>query len=145
MVAVLARFVVGVRTNAGEVRQQVFMDILGNELLERYSASDLKPGRVDGRSGVLIWQVNVEPIAYSAQVQSLSREKPVEGAQQADNGFSLARTATPSDAKPQPKMAWNPYHVTVSIISPSGRRYAVDTVRIGQQVVEDHAEGGKRR
>jgi type II secretory pathway pseudopilin PulG len=145
MVAVLARFVVEVRTNAREVRQQVFMDILGTELLERYSGSDLKPGRIDGRSGPLAWQIHVTPITYSARAQSLSQE-PMRSAPPPPppSGFSLARNASP-DAKPQPKTIWNPYHVTVTIVSPSGRRYAIDTVRIAKQTIEEDGEGDKRR
>jgi hypothetical protein len=132
LVAALTRFVLGIRANALEVRQDAAIDILGRDLLERFSTSALQPGRIDGRSGAFAWRVNVAPLSYSARAQALGPDKPVAAAQ--PNGSSFEKvTMGQTEPKLPPKMVWNPYHLTVAVNSPSGRNFVIDTIRIVQQ------------
>jgi hypothetical protein len=159
--AVLTRFVTGTRLNASKVREEVAMDILSDSLPERLVVQDLKPGRIDGRSGALRWHIDVAPVAYYATALSVSKNKPP-GAGIGEGGApgltpassqagALGSTpasgqagaldstsASQQDAvtKSQPAITWSPYHVTAVIDAPSGRSHAIDTIRIVSQRAE---------
>src|SRR5215469_8321609 len=72
LAAVLTRFVSTTRANALRIRQEVAMDILGDNLLERLGSRELQPGRTDGRNGALRWRIDVAQITFSAHALSLA-------------------------------------------------------------------------
>ena len=93
--AVLTRFVSNTRANALQIRQEVATDILSDSLLESLGSRELRPGRIDGRSGALRWHIDVRPMTFSAQALSLSEKKPANSAQQT-NGLGVAPSNAPA-------------------------------------------------
>jgi hypothetical protein len=166
LAAVLTRFVSGTRWNALKVREEVEMEIMSDDLLERFVARELQPGRTNGRSGALRWQIDIAPITFYARARSVSEKKPTTAGGGQPSALGLTAVANNSNeasasagggqasalglaavsnnpdkqlqavAQAQPAVTWNPYHVTAVINPPSGRSHAIDTIRIAPQRAE---------
>jgi hypothetical protein len=150
LAAVLTRFASSTRMNALKIREQVTMDILGESLLEHVSAGRLQPGRIDGRIGALGWRLDVSPIPIFVRATSVSERKPA----QSDTRLSNAAPSSPMSNEPdnlptasQPKsmITWNVYRLTAVIRAPSGRRHAIETIKIlPQQAAEQDVQINQR-
>ena len=145
LVAALTRFVSGTRANALQIRESLAMDMLGESLLERVGLQQLRPGRINGRSGALFWHIDVAPIVFYAHATSMGEKKrgPVAPAQGQAPVVGLTAPTTPAPQtttqtpdKQPPRSVWNPYHVKATISRPSGQTYEIDTIRIVLQKPE---------
>jgi type II secretory pathway pseudopilin PulG len=144
LVAVLTRFVSGTRANALQIRETLALDMLGESLLERLGATQLRPGRTNGRSGALFWHIDVSPIVFYAHATSMGEKKrgPVATAPGQAPVVGLTAPTTPAPQTPQTpdkqpaRVVWNPYHVKATISRPSGQTYEIDTIRIVLQKPE---------
>ena len=151
LAAILTRFVSGTRFNAFKVREEVAMDILSDNLLERFVTRELQPGRTDGRSGALGWHIDITPIAFYARARSVHEKKRATAGGGQANAPGLPLMSNNSDKAPQaaaqsaPVVTWNPYHITAVINTPSGRSHAVDTIRIAPQQAEQQPAQADQR
>jgi prepilin-type N-terminal cleavage/methylation domain-containing protein len=138
----LARFVAGTRFNASKVRQEVAIDLMNDNLVERPAPAKWKEGQSNGNSGTLRWRMNVGPIPFSARALSVKTKWGDKGtdpgtqaapglpAMEGDNDHKKDSATTPA---PENQTAWSLYRVTTFVGAPSGLSRAVDTVRIGPQ------------
>ena len=143
LVAALTRFVSNTRATALQIREEVAMDMLGESLLERLGVTQLQPGRTNGRTGALFWQIDAAPIVFYAHTTSVGEKKrgPGTATGQAPalgltalTGQTTPTTETPN--KPPPRITWIPYHIKAAISRPSGHSYEIDTIRIVLQKPE---------
>jgi Tfp pilus assembly protein PilV len=134
LAAVLTRFVSTTRLNALKIREVVAMDILSNSLVERSPAQNRQPGRTDGRTGAFWWRMEVAPVAFFARARFVREKKATQAnpGQGSALGLTLNPDATHNEPQPAPPVTWIPYRVTAVVTAPSGRKYEVDTIRIGR-------------
>jgi type II secretory pathway pseudopilin PulG len=149
MTAMLTRFYAGTRANAAKVGEILEVTTLGETLLTRVASSqNLKAGRTDGRTGVFAWRIDVTPVAFAAVARRVNEKRKPATAEDDKDGknksgmlstmslstmsasTSFGAASAPAPAA-TPKVEWVSYRVAVSIVAPSGRRHAVDTIRIG--------------
>ena len=161
LAAVLTRFVSTTRLNAFKIREQVAIDVLSDSLVERVAAHQWQAGRSDGRSGRLVWRVDVTPTAFYAHARSIKPKKKKSN-ESANGGTALGLAAisdgsddeTKEDetkfaakggpATTAPAVAWIPYRVTTVVSAPSGRSHVVNTIRFGPEQGENPTETGQR-
>jgi hypothetical protein len=118
------------------------MAALGETLMARVASSaGLRPGRTDGRRGAFAWRIDVAPIPFAAVARIRSEKMapqpaPAKGSDPAAKASALpASGSIPAPAAPP--QHWVTYRVAIVIEAPSGRTYAVDTIRIGLQADSD--------
>ena len=147
MAIAITRFVAGTRWNASRIGEALEMTALSETLLGRVPVGQSwSPGRTDGRAGEYAWRVEVTPIGMQAiaRIRAKKEEKP-DAEKAGDAGknrkmlstFELERSGLADPRKKAPgvveesmrKMAL--YRVAVTILAPSGRRYAMETIRTG--------------
>lgn len=138
LTAALTRLVSTTRMNAGKIREFVEMMALSNSLLERVSED--VPDTSYGRTGRYVWHVDVTPMTMSAVARQVVRKSATEN-QSTSNGpglgpladFNLNAPISDDETAPKPNEGakWVPFHVTILVESPSGRRYVTDTVSVG--------------
>lgn len=153
MVIALTRFVIGTRSNSAKVGEALEMTALSETLLGRVPAGQMwSPGRTDGRNGQYVWRIDVTPIAMQAVARVRAKKEEEEKQDAGKNGaagnggqgnsgqkmlstFQLEpselaqRPAAQAATEPAKKLAI--YRVAVTIVAASGRRYAMETIRIG--------------
>jgi type II secretory pathway pseudopilin PulG len=134
LAAVLTRFVSTTRLNALNVREVVAMDILSNSLIEHSPAQNRQPGRTDGRTGNFWWRMEVAPVSFFARARFVKQKEktPANPGQGGALGLTLTPDATQNEPQPVRAVTWVPYRVTAIVTAPSGRKYEVDTIRIGR-------------
>ena len=140
LTATVTRLIVDTRVNAARVGEMTEMAALGETLLARVASSaGLRPGRTDGRRGVFAWRIDVAPIPFAAKARVRAEKKAAEPAP-AEGGKTNATAKAPAlpegtstRAPAAPPQHWVTYRVAVVIEAPSGRTYAVDTIRVGLQ------------
>jgi prepilin-type N-terminal cleavage/methylation domain-containing protein len=146
MAMVLTRFLIGTRSNAGKVGEALEMTTLSENLLARVPlGQSWTPGRTDGRSGIYTWRIDVAPIASRAVTRIKAKKEAKKGGGSDGKGqmlstftldpSNLASQKTPPSHQQVDKRAI--YRVAIVVFSPSGRRYATDTIRIGQPAAEE--------
>jgi type II secretory pathway pseudopilin PulG len=131
LAVVLTRVISNTRASTGKIRELVEMMTLSDTLLEQTSSQ--QPGTTQGRSGRFAWRVAVVPMAFNAVARRVN-EKVLAAADQHQSRASGSTSTSDSSSKPTPapEQAPNmiPFRVNVLVESPSGRRYAADTIRI---------------
>jgi prepilin-type N-terminal cleavage/methylation domain-containing protein len=138
LTAMLVRFVVGTRANAGRIGETLEMATVAETLLARaVSAPSLHPGRTDGRVGSLRWRMEVHPIPFAA-VASRVHERPAPASARVGGAKVRAEPAgKPMEGdeggseRAAPKRTWTTYRVAVAVEAPSGRKHVADTIKVG--------------
>jgi prepilin-type N-terminal cleavage/methylation domain-containing protein len=138
LTAALTRLIVDTRANAARVGELTEMAALGETLLARVASSaGLRPGRTDGRRGAFAWRIGVAPIPFTAVARVRAEKKAPQPAAAEGPGATAKAAAVPeggsTPAPAAPPQRWVTYRVAVVIEAPSGRIYAVDTIRVGLQ------------
>ena len=140
MAMVLTRFMIGTRLNAGKVGEAMEMTTLSENLLARVPlGQNWTPGRTDGRSGNYTWRIDVTPVAARSVIRIKAKKDVKKDAGKTDKNkmlssfqlepSNLAQQKAPSAPQQVDKRAI--YRVAIVVFSPSGRKYATDTIRIG--------------
>ncbi|HEX5958029.1 MAG TPA: prepilin-type N-terminal cleavage/methylation domain-containing protein [Hyphomicrobiaceae bacterium] len=142
LTAALTRLIVATRVSAARTGEMTEMATLGETLMARVASSQsLRPGRTDGRRGAFAWHINVTPDSFTAVVRRKSEKKVAQSAA-AEGGGAFAKApaapgASGTGAPAAPVQHWVTYRVAVVVEAPSGRTYAIDTIRIGLQAETD--------
>jgi general secretion pathway protein I len=136
LTAVLTRLIVTTRAGAARVGELTEMAALGDTLMARVASSQgLRPGRTGGRRGTFAWYIDIAPVPFTALARRISEKRPSApvAAEQASGPAKAAAAFGGGDPRPSlPSQAkWAAYRVAVVVQAPSGRTYAVDTIRIG--------------
>jgi hypothetical protein len=134
LTGILTRLVSNTRMSAGKVRELVEMMTLSQSLLEETSQHSPKSSM--GRTGRLAWRISVDPIAITAVARTVKPKSstadqsttPTLGLAPASE---FAQDSAKAPSQPDEGANWIPYHVTILIESPTGRKYVTDTVNIG--------------
>ena len=144
LVVAVTRLVANTRLNAGKVRELVEMMALSDSLLEHVSQG--MPETSDGRTGHFTWHIDVTPMSLTAVARRVNLRGPVANQSGTKTlGLSSAPESTSkSDSSrtepattPHDAVKWTPFHVTILVKSPSGRKYVTDTVKIGSQPAKE--------
>ena len=134
LAAALTRLASNTRMNAGKLGELVEMMTVSDSLLEQ--ASPRVPGTTSGRTGGFAWRVAVTPVAFGAVAQRVE-EKAVATADQPSGKAAglppISGGGSRGEPAPTPEQVvkWIPFRVSVLIESPSGRKYAADTISLG--------------
>jgi prepilin-type N-terminal cleavage/methylation domain-containing protein len=133
LAAVLTRLIGNTRANAGKIRELVEMMTVSDSLLEQ--TSPRVPGTMNGRTARFAWRVVVAPVAFSAVARRVNVKAPATADQNRANAPGLPPISDSAPGKPTSKpeqvAKWMPFRVTVFVESPSGRKYAADTISLG--------------
>ena len=129
----LTRLVGNTRANAGKIRELVEMMTLSDSLLEQTSSQG--PGTTHGRTGRFAWRVVVAPAAFSAVARRVS-VKVLASTKVAGLPISASSRGEPTSV-PDEVVKWVPVHVTVFVESPTGQRYAADTISLCPPVANE--------
>jgi prepilin-type N-terminal cleavage/methylation domain-containing protein len=138
LTAAVARLVATTRVNAAGIGELTEMSALADTVMARAASSqNLRPGRTDGRRGAFSWHMDIAPVPFTALARRISDKKAEEAAGAKEPGAPgktpAASGGGDTRAPAAPPVAWIAYRVAVVIEAPSGRRYAVDTLRTGPQ------------
>jgi prepilin-type N-terminal cleavage/methylation domain-containing protein len=134
LTAALTRLVTVTRVNAAAVGELTEMAALGETLLARIpSSQNLQSGRTDGRRGAFAWRIDIGPASFTALARRTSEKRAPESGASEPRRMPAAFRVGDAPAPVPPPTKWVAYRVTVVIEAPSGRTYAVDTIRIGPQ------------
>jgi prepilin-type N-terminal cleavage/methylation domain-containing protein len=117
MTAILTRFVAGTRAGAVNVAEATEMAVLGETLLARVASRDLQAGYSEEWHGGFAARIEITPILFEVRALRMNEKTGATPASRAD------RSDDPGN--------WRAYRIAVVIRAPSGRSYAVDTVKIG--------------
>jgi type II secretory pathway pseudopilin PulG len=135
----LTRLVSNTRANAGKIRELVEMMTLSDSLLEQTTSQ--QPGITQGRTGRFAWRVAIVPMAFNAVARRVNEKVLAVADQHQSKAPGSTSTSDSSFSKPTPapEQAPNkiPFRVNVLVESPSGRRYAADTIRIGAPAADE--------
>lgn len=160
--AVLTRFVSSSRWNASKIREQIAIDVLSDSLVGRLASNNWHSGRMNGRSGTLVWRTEVRPLVFFVHARSVKPKKKnsdADGNQATAPGLSSISQNTDEDTKDDerklgaktgasdvaPTPNWIPYQVTTLVGAPSGRSHVAYTIRIGPEPREtEFAEADQR-
>jgi prepilin-type N-terminal cleavage/methylation domain-containing protein len=146
LAAVLTRFVSGTRMNALRVREQVAIDILSDSLLEQVGARELKPGRAEGRIGVLRWRLEISPVPVYARAISISQKKSdIRQSNASLSSTSSEANKQPATSPPKPLIAWKVYRLAGAISAPSGRSHAIETIKIIPQKPQQDVQADQQQ
>jgi prepilin-type N-terminal cleavage/methylation domain-containing protein len=129
LASAINRFVSSTRFNARNVREEVALELASDDLLGHLAAGKLVPGRTDGHSGSVTWRLDIAPIVFSANAEVVSEKQP-----------APAGNSQPATVGSSPETTWSPYYVVAIVKTPSGRSYAVDTIRIVPRRPEGSSE-----
>jgi type II secretory pathway pseudopilin PulG len=127
----LTRLVSNTRANTGKIRELVEMMTLSDSLLEQTLSQ--QPGITQGHTGRFAWRIAVAPMAFGAVARRVNK-KTLPAADQHPSKISDQSSTSDgfsSKSTPEPVANKIPLRVNVLVESPSGRRYAADTIRIG--------------
>jgi len=131
LAAVLTRMVSNTRMSAGKIRELVEMITLGDSLLEQISLQN--PGTTSGRSAGFAWRISVSPATFTATARRVNAKGPA--ANQSTPALGLVADSDSSHKEQtsasQHTIEWIPFRVNILVESPSGRKYAADTISIG--------------
>lgn len=135
--AVLTRLVINTRMSAAKIRELVEMMTLGDTLLEQQTSQQI-PKTSDGRSQRLAWHIDVVPMAISAVArrvnlpttdQTGAKTAGLAAAPDFTQSSDSFRNSTEPATDHGPQLV--PFHVTIVVESPTGRKYVADTVSLG--------------
>ncbi|MGA7328572.1 MAG: prepilin-type N-terminal cleavage/methylation domain-containing protein [Rhodomicrobium sp.] len=131
------------RTNANRIRELIDMMVLSDNLLENLQPEKMHPGRIDGRSKGFNWRLDIAPALYATTTlqssASVQNEKANSGAAKGIEPASHAQsqqTLTNNEAVEK----WTAYRIAVEIKTSSGRKYVVNTNRIGRRAADEKQE-----
>lgn len=139
MTVVLVRFIAGTRANAARIGEALEMATLADTLLARIvSGPGLQQGQTNGRTGDLVWRVEVLPVAFTAVARTVHQRKAAAAEENAAENIKSKAAGKPiklvretSGAPGTATNNWIPYRVAITIETALGRRHVADTVRIG--------------
>jgi prepilin-type N-terminal cleavage/methylation domain-containing protein len=139
------------RVNAFKLREQLAIDAVADNLVNRVAERKLEEGRTSGRTGNLDWHIEVAPVTANARVL-YSKPKKLNDANSANGPQAGAAPSAPDssastlathplsnspagqDGAGPPKKAvtvWQTFRVAVAVVARSGRRLEMDAIRIG--------------
>jgi prepilin-type N-terminal cleavage/methylation domain-containing protein len=138
LTAAVTRLVAATRVNAAGIGELTEMSALADTLMARVASSQsLRAGRTDGRRGAFSWHIDIAAVPFTALARRTSEKKAEDSAGAKNSGapgkMPAAFGGGDARAPAAPPIAWIVYSVAVVIEAPSGRRYAVDTLRTGPQ------------
>jgi type II secretory pathway pseudopilin PulG len=133
----LTRLVSNTRANAGKIRELVEMMTLSDSLLEQTTSQ--QPGITQGRTGRFAWRVAIVPMAFNAVARRVNEKVLAVADQHQSKASGSTSDSSSSKPTPAPEQAPSkiPFRVNVLVESPSGRRYAADTIRIGAPAADE--------
>jgi prepilin-type N-terminal cleavage/methylation domain-containing protein len=135
----LTRFVAETRWNAHWIGEALEMTALSETLLARTQfGQSWSASRADGRSGAYGWRMEMRPAGFRASVRMRAQKETqaaVAPAAGTTHGLNLEPDRVAADQKSAPSAAsadkLSIYRLTVTVVAPSGRAYATDTIRVG--------------
>jgi hypothetical protein len=133
------------RLNASRLREQLTIDAVADNLINRSAERKLEDGQDSGHIGNLGWRLDVAPIAANARVlySKADKQNETKGSQgdamrNAPDAALVTHTLSSPPAEQagagvpkKPATIWQAYRVAVVVVAPSGHRLEVDTLRIG--------------
>jgi prepilin-type N-terminal cleavage/methylation domain-containing protein len=118
----LTRFVANTRANAASVGEMMEMAALVDTLLAEIPANTpIKPGRIQGTNSGLAWSIDVSPVPFNSYPLHVFDRRSVKDL--------VGTTAAAADSSPPVETEL--FRVAATVRARSGRRYIVDTVRMG--------------
>jgi type II secretory pathway pseudopilin PulG len=115
------------RMNAGMVREQVEMMTLGDSLLEQGSWQNPEPSY--GRGAGFAWRMTAAPIDFTAVAERMN--VPATAPSEIRTTSIKASSGNEPVVAPKKAASWVPFHVSVVVESPSGRKYVTDSITLG--------------
>jgi hypothetical protein len=124
LAGVLTHFVANTRANASSVAEMMETAALVDTLLAGIPANaPMKPGRIQGTNGGLAWWIDVSAVPFNSYPLRVVARRPVES--------RSGTTAVSAEPSLSPPVETELLHVAATVQARSGRRYVVDTVRMG--------------
>jgi prepilin-type N-terminal cleavage/methylation domain-containing protein len=140
------------RQNASKLREQLTLDAVADNLVNRAAEHTLEEGRTTGRTGILDWHLEVAPITADARVlySKANKQDDAKGSQgdvthsgpDASTAALVTHTLSsqpvpqagqdgPEAAPKKSATVWQTFRVAVAVVARSGRRVEIDAIRIG--------------